>query len=88
MAFSRAETFSNYLRRRLKREPLRKHQPGQAARAIPELGSLSRQAEAEQRPPWAQPRQSELPWQRELAVACALMQQRTVSKLALPISER
>ena len=88
MAFFRAETFSNYLRRRLKPEPLQKHQPGQAAPAIPELGSLSRQAEVEQRPPWAQSRQSELPWQRELVVACALMQQQTVSKLALPISER
>src|SRR5438045_6495626 len=47
VAFSQAETFSNCLRRRLKPEPLRKPQPEQAARAIPELESQLPEAEAE-----------------------------------------
>src|SRR5256885_1077835 len=75
VAFFRAETFSNYLRRRLKPEPLQKHQPGQAARAVPEPGSQSRQAEVEQRRRWAQPRQLEAPWQWELVTARVLMRQ-------------
>src|SRR6266480_4093063 len=89
VAFSRAETFSNCLRRRLKPEPLRKPQPEQAGRAIPELESQMPEAGLEQPRRWAQPRRLELPWRlEELVVGCVPMRRRTVLKLAQPISER
>src|SRR5438552_10879392 len=83
VAFSRAETSSNCLRRRLKPAPLRKPPPEQAGRAIPELESQLPEAGVEQ------PRRLELPWRlEELVVGCAPMRRRTVLKLAQPISER
>src|SRR5205823_9046459 len=81
VAFSRAETFSNCLRRRLKLEPLQEPQPEQAAGAIPELESQLPEAEAEYRRRSVQPRESELLWRLEgLAVGCAPMRRRTVLK--------
>lgn len=60
----------------------------QVARATLELVWQLRQAKLEQWGRWVQEQSSAPQWERKVSAALALMQQRTVSKLARPIFER